>query len=104
MALTQAEIDALPESLEIVLKEPINIGGDPPIQYQQLVFREPTAGQIKEASRAGDALEQRTRLLAFSAGVPPLVIDKLPARQLNKALNFVDSFSQDPQQSGSDAT
>ena len=43
------------------------------------------------------------QLLALSAGVPPLVIGKLKARQLKQAAAFIESFTQDALPTGASA-
>jgi hypothetical protein len=96
---TQEEIDALPDELAVPLRKPIKVGEQ---EYLSLTFHEPTAGQLKEAGRH-DAGVGTVVLLAAMAGVIPLVIDKLPAREFKRAAAFAESFMQDAQPTGADA-
>jgi hypothetical protein len=98
--VTQEEIDALPDEMTIALKKPVEVAGQ---TYTTLTFREPTAGQLKEASATQTDMQGTFLLLALSAGVVPAVIDRLTARELKKAGAFVQSFTEDAQQTGAPA-
>ena len=93
---TQEEIDALPDTLSLPLKTPIVIGD---ASYAELTFHEPTAAQLKEADKLS-GIDATVYLGALSAGVPPMVIDKLPARALKKVDAFLGSFTQDARPTG----
>ncbi|CAB3779404.1 hypothetical protein LMG28688_00831 [Paraburkholderia caffeinitolerans] len=82
----------------IVLKKPITIGD---LEYPTLTLREPTAGELERATKGGKTgLTMMIDLIAMIAGVPRVVIEKLPSRQLTEANKFIEGFTDD----GSEAT
>ncbi len=93
MALTQAQIDALPDTLTLTLREPISIGDK---SYTELIFNEPTSGQLESIAKLDD-MPATIQLLASSAGVLPEVIKRMKSRQFKQAADFLLSFTQDAQ-------
>ena len=94
--MTRDEIDALPDTLTLSLRKPVTVGE---VKYDELTFREPTAGQLENVADLDD-IKATIQLLALSAGVLPRVISALPARDFKRAAGFLDSFLQSAQRTG----
>lgn len=90
----------LDDELTITLRKPITLGSANDSEtYDHLDLREPLAGEMLDFNRKagtdpGDALR---RLIAKISGVPLAVIDRLKARDFNKASAYLMAFL-DPDQ------
>ncbi|HZR87895.1 MAG TPA: phage tail assembly protein [Bradyrhizobium sp.] len=88
--MTQDEIDALPDTLNIPLKAPIidNRGE----QVSVLCLREPTGAEMKQIS-ARSGLDSDYFAIALMAGVPQSEAEKLSVRILTRAAGFLEGFT-----------
>lgn len=91
--MTQEEIDALPPTLVIPLKEAIvNNKGE---QVNELVLCEPTGRQLRELEATRKTgMDSNFYFIGMVAGVPQTEVEKLPARLLTRALDYLDRFTQ----------
>lgn len=91
----------LQNEMTITLRQSIRLGDSSNEEYyDHLDLREPLAGEMLEFNRKaatdpGDALR---RLIAKISGVPLAVIDRLTARDFNRASSYLMVFL-DPDQS-----
>lgn len=93
-----AGVAELPSSLTIPLEPPIEIPGIG--KYDQLVVREPTADEVRQAEeqlRAGEHLPHARRLyqihlVAKCSGAPVPIVQKLGVAKLQIAYGYVSLF------------
>jgi hypothetical protein len=87
--------DALPvieEEKTIALRKPIGLGG---ITYDKFDLREPTAGELSRASKAGGSLDVAIALISIIAKVPKSVVEKITQRDLEEAAGYLGGFTLD---------
>jgi len=79
----------LPDSMTITLRSPIDIEGQ---TITTMTLREPTAGQIENARRAGVGETVAIRLIALCSGTPEAAVRKMKARDYKEAADFCLGF------------
>lgn len=80
---------ALPPELIIDLDPPISIGES---SYDQLVLREPTAGEMR-AIRARPLNDQQIAGVALIAGVPEKAVERMPISKIVEAEQYLVGFT-----------
>ncbi len=95
--MTQEEIDALPDTLVIPLRKPLTdpAGGE----VSEIKLREPTAGEIEQMASVPTA-GSGVFSVHLIAGLPQATVRQIPAREFNKAQNYILGFMQDAQPTG----
>lgn len=81
----------------IVLLKPVTIGD---IVYEKLDLREPTAGELNQASKADSNIGMAIILIQVIAKVPKSVVEKLCQRDFQAANDFLGSFGSNSRQTG----
>jgi hypothetical protein len=74
----------------ITLRKPVSLGN---VEYATLDLREPTAGELSKASKAGGNVDVAIMLISLIAKVPRGAIEKLSQRDLQEASDFLGSFT-----------
>lgn len=89
---TQEQIDALEDTLTIVLIKPID-------DVFEIMLTEPTAGEMEalglNAKKHGELKAMQT-FIAGNAKVDPTIVPKLRARDFQKAQRFLAGFLEEP--------
>lgn len=89
-------VDGAGSAAEIVdektlqLRKPVALGH---IEYATLDLREPTAGDLSKASKAGSDVDVAIALISIVAKVPRGAIEKLCQRDFQEAADFLGSFT-----------
>ena len=82
------------EEKTIDLRKVVKIGrGDAAVEYVQLKLREPTLGELRKASKAGNGLDSLATLIQQVAAVPASVVDSLCQRDMEECDAFFAQFS-----------
>ena len=82
------------EEKTIPLRKPVTIGkADNPIVFSELKLREPTLGELRKASKAGNGLDSLATLIQLVASVPAGVVDALGQRDMEECGHFFAQFS-----------
>jgi hypothetical protein len=77
------------EEKTITFRKPIELG---PLTYTEIVLREPVAGELEKAGRAGSRVGETINLIVEIAKIPRKVVEKLPQRELLEAADFFGTF------------
>ena len=85
------------EEKTIYLRKPLELGKQ---VYDKLELREPTAGELEKASKAGSDLGMLISLISSIAKVPRLVVERISQRDLTAASDFLGSFTPAAQKTG----
>jgi len=72
------------------LRKPVALGC---VEYAALDLREPTAGDLSKASKAGSDVDVAIALISIVAKVPRGAIEKLCQRDFQEAADFLGSFT-----------
>lgn len=72
------------------LRKPVTLGH---VEYATLDLREPTAGDLSKASKAGSDVDVAIALISIVAKVPRGAIEKLCQRDFQEAADFLGSFT-----------
>ena len=72
------------------LRKPVALGQ---VEYATLDLREPTAGDLSKASKAGGDVDVAIALISIVAKVPRGAIEKLCQRDFQEAADFLGSFT-----------
>lgn len=80
------------EEKSIILRKPVDLGG---VTYAQLDLREPTAGELSKANKAGDNVDAAITLISLIAKVPRGAVEQLSQRDFQEANDFLASFAAD---------
>jgi hypothetical protein len=82
----------LQEEKVIVLRKPVVIKDQ---TYAELALREPTAGELSKATKAGgdSGVDVGISLISQIAKVPCLVVEQLCQRDFQEANDFLGSFT-----------
>ena len=83
-----ATTDQQPDELVIELRKPIAGVAGP---VNSLTVREPTAGEMLQWDKR-EGVDADATAISVVAGMPRVDVDKLPARDFNKAARFIASF------------
>lgn len=78
------------EEKTLVLRKPVKLGH---IECTELDLREPTAGELSKASKAGSDVDVAIALISIVAKVPRGAIEKLCQRDFQEAADFLGSFT-----------
>ncbi|WP_374572521.1 phage tail assembly protein [Phenylobacterium sp.] len=89
MALTQAQLDALPDTLDVPLRKPLEQPDGSLLE--RLSLREPTAGEIEAFAAKASGIFA----VSLISGVPEQVVRQLPAREFKKAEAYLLGFMED---------
>jgi len=79
----------LPDELVIDLRKPVTLGSE---TYTQLVLREPTAGEVAQAQKAGGGLASDIVLIALVSGVPKPGVERIGYRDTQRAVQYLAGF------------
>lgn len=82
----------IPDEKTVVLRKPVKLGS---VEYASLDLREPTAGELAKASKAGGNVDVAITLITLIAKVPRGAVEKLSQRDLQEASDFLGSFTLD---------
>ena len=72
------------------LRKPVKLGE---VEYCTLNLREPTAGELSKASKAGGNVDIAIALISLIAKVPRGAVEKLSQRDFQEAADFLGSFT-----------
>lgn len=80
------------EQKTVVLRKPIMLGD---VTHAELNLREPTAGELSKATRAGgdNNVDVAISLISQIAGVPTKVVQGLSQRDFQECNDFLGSFT-----------
>ncbi|MDE3022261.1 MAG: phage tail assembly protein [Pseudomonadota bacterium] len=85
----------------IELRKPVTIGKDESaITYTSLTLREPTAGELSKATKAGNDIDTAIALISIISKTPKSAIENLCQRDLQECSDFLASFSTDSRTTG----
>lgn len=76
----------------ITLRKPVMLGQ---VEYTALDLREPTAGDLSKAMKAGGQVDVAIALISIVSKVPRGAIEKLCQRDFQEASDFLGSFTPD---------
>ena len=83
-----AVAETIPDEKTITLRKPVELGG---ITYAELKLREPLASEWSQFDKVlgieGDILA-----VAIVAGIPPIAVGKIGARDFKAAARYIASF------------
>lgn len=82
--------DEIVDEKTMDLRKPVALGH---VEYATLYLREPTAGELSKASKAGGDVDVAIALIAIVAKVPRGAIEKLCQRDFQEAADFLGSFT-----------
>lgn len=85
------------EEKTIQLRKPVKFAD---VEYAALNLREPTAGELSKANKAGDNIDLAIMLISIIAKVPTGVVEQLCQRDFQEANDFLSSFTADGQTTG----
>lgn len=84
--------------LVITFENPIVIGkGEAEKEFTEITLREPTAGELEKAMKAGSSMSIGIELIRLVANVPRGVVEKMGAKDFTEASNFLAHFSDSSQ-------
>lgn len=82
------------EEKTITLRNPIAVGkGDARIEYTELKLREPTAGELTKAGKAGDSNDVLLSMIQQVTQLPRQVVESISMREMNECADFFAQFS-----------
>jgi hypothetical protein len=97
--MDEQSTQAIPEQMTLTLIKPISIGSGPnAVEYRDLLLTEPSVGELKKASKAGNSIEVLAALISLNAKVPMSVVDQMKQRDLDKAGDFFALFGNESPQ------
>ena len=81
-----------PVQTEIIIKllKPVQLGA---VVFEELTLSEPTVGELRKSSKAGDSLDQLATLININAKVPMAAVDMLCQRDMSACANFFSRFN-----------
>lgn len=87
------------EEKNVVLRKPVVLGDK---TYAELPLREPTAGELSKATRAGgdNNVDVAISLISQIAEVPARVVQSLSQRDFQECNDFLGSFTLTGQETG----
>lgn len=85
------------DEMTMTLRKPVVLGS---VEYSTLDLREPTAGELSKASKAGGNVDIAINLISLIAKVPRGAVEKLSQRDFQEASDFLGSFTLDGLQTG----
>jgi len=88
MADTEKPADELPEALIIILRKPVEYGGQ---TYSELHLREPTADEWSRWD-AKTGVDADIAGVSIVSGVPELAVRKIGTRDLRTASQYIAGF------------
>lgn len=89
--VTGAVAAQVEEEKTMVLRKPVKLGD---VEYSSLDLREPTAGELSKASKAGGNVDIAIALISLIAKVPRGAVEKLSQRDFQEAADFLGSFTE----------
>lgn len=92
----------LPDELVITLRKPVSLGSE---TCERLVLREPTAGEVDKAQKAGrgpdgSGTTSDMVLVALVSGVPKPLVALIGYRDFDKAVKYLGGFMGDGPETG----
>lgn len=78
------------EEKTLELRKPVKLGE---VEYSTLNLREPTAGELSKATKAGGNVDIAIALISIIAKVPRGAVEKLSQRDFQEAADFLGSFT-----------
>ncbi|OEZ73172.1 hypothetical protein JAB5_01430 [Janthinobacterium sp. HH103] len=85
-----AVVAPVEEEKTLELRKPVKLGE---VEYSTLNLREPTAGELSKASKAGGNVDIAIALISLIAKVPRGAVEKLSQRDFQEAADFLGSFT-----------
>lgn len=85
------------DQITLSLIKPVKLGDN---EYSTLELREPTAGEMSRADKAGSAIDSTIALIYIIAKVPKPVVDRLCQRDFEAAASFLGGFTLPGPQTG----
>jgi hypothetical protein len=77
------------EEKVITLRKAVELG---PLTYAEISLREPTAGELEKAAKAGSRVGETISLIAMVAKIPRTAAERLSQRDLLEAADFFGTF------------
>lgn len=74
----------------LVLRKPVKVGEQ---EYTELHLREPTAGELSQATKQANSIDVGIALISLIAKVPKAVVNQLCQRDFAEANDFLGSFT-----------
>lgn len=93
----QEQMPEMQEEKIISLRKPVEFAK---VRYEQLQLREPTAGELSKATKAGDNVDTAISLISQITKVPRGAVELLCQRDFQEANDFLGSFTIDGRQTG----
>jgi hypothetical protein len=88
---SQPEIADMPsDEKTIVLRKPVTFAK---VDYTKLDLREPTAGELSKATKAGNDVDTAIALISMIAKVPRGAVELICQRDFQEASDFLGSFT-----------
>lgn len=82
----------------ITLRKPVTLGDLP---FASISLREPTAGELEQAENSASGLSTVINLISIVGKVPRTVAERLCQRDFKEAADFLNSFDDADQTTGS---
>jgi hypothetical protein len=88
----QTQTEVIQDEKVIPLRKPVVLGG---VTYAELALREPTAGELSKATRAGgdNGVDVGISLISQIAKMPRGAVEQLCQRDFQEANDFLGSFT-----------
>jgi hypothetical protein len=84
------DFDPSDESFTVLLRKPVELHNGETVETLRL--EEPSAGQLRQATKAKDDFEQTLRLISLLSGHPVTVIESMRSRDLTLAGGVLSFF------------
>lgn len=85
---------ALSDTQTLSLRKPLVLGTGPDaVTLSEVTLREPTAGEIEDASKEVNAISSNIRLIASVTGQPVQVVRRMAQRDFQAAVEYLQDFS-----------
>ena len=82
------------EEKTITLRKPLSIGsGEKAITFETIDLREPTAGELDQASRSPSQVGMVISLISLVAKIPRKAVEGMSQRDLKDCSDFLGSFA-----------
>jgi hypothetical protein len=85
------------EEKTLVLRKPVVLGS---VTYAELNLREPTAGELSKATKAGSNVDTAISLIGLIAKVPRRVVEELCQRDFQEANEYLSGFTYNGPETG----
>jgi hypothetical protein len=90
----QENTNDIVEEKTITLRKPLAIGtGEKAVTFETVDLREPTAGELDQASRSPSQVGMVISLISLVAKVPRKAVESMSQRDLKECSDFLASFA-----------